>query len=56
MGRRQRESPLEVAMQCIAKKSDSPGFQVDRFKDKGMLIVIPSTSQAPPPQQSFGNI
>lgn len=48
MGRRKRESPLEVAMQWIAKKNDSPGFQIDRFKDKGMLIVKPSPSQAPP--------
>lgn len=56
MGRRKRESPLEVAMQWIAKKNDSPGFQIDRFKDKGMLIVKPSPSQALPHQQSFGNI
>jgi len=43
-------------MQWIAKKSDSQGFKIDRFKDKGMLIVKPSPSQAPHPQQSFGNI
>lgn len=53
MGRRKRESPLEVAMQWIAKKNDSPGFQIDRFKDKGMLIVKPSPSQAPPPPTKF---